>query len=694
MPRFVVQNCLITLFVLSACSTSPALTGIPQVPPTDQTGENELLGRVVDELGAPVQQANIKTDTDVVLTDNDGWFHIPSSGYTEWVTVYKLGYISRTRAASPGVPVLIRVNLDDGKTLVLKFTGDVMFGRRFFDKNGDGNTEDGILPVNPSVGDHLNLLEPISPLLKDSDITAINLESVLDPQPYLSTKDPRPAAINPTKDDVYATHPNAMAALLVDGVNMIGLGNNHVYEMLDPGMANTLDFLTQLGLPHFGAGMNEDEAWAPAITTVNGEKIAFIGCTTIFSGGAAHCENNRLSTAVTEAKKESDLVIVMIHGGIGHDREIPAEPLRLSEIARKAGALIVVNHHPPLVSGFSWDEGKIVARSLGNFISDQTTWPSLESYLFTVYVRDGKVVRAFIEPVMLQDNIARGIASDLADTVTRDAAGLEVGPFVMESDTMEVDINQTSRQVSKSFSLDGGSGTLIQIPNGQWLSAFKGSGTLMIGRDLLWVGGFENDMVNNTPGFLPLWTQANTGGLASGAEFAYQGRAGLRLLRMDINMQDVVSSNIRRIPVQSGSRITISGMYRGSSGADPSLQVSWYSGTIGPSSSQIIKHLNVTTAGMWQYFQYDVQVPTNVVAMQPYLKLSPPVTGTVTVDFDNIRVIEWLSAEKPGFGPLYNFAYLIGQGELTLTQSVLPGGDPWLTVSDTDISNYIIQQTP
>jgi hypothetical protein len=32
-------------------------------------------------------------------------------------------------------------------------------------------------------------------------------------------------------------------------------------------------------------------------------------------------------------------------------------------------------------------------------------------------------------------------------------------------------------------------------PQAQWISGFKGTGKLLLGRDLLWVGGFENDLV-------------------------------------------------------------------------------------------------------------------------------------------------------------------------------------------------------
>ena len=717
MTRVPVHKSLILLLILSACSTAqPSQAAIPASSDQGQAIHSEFVGRVVDDRGLPLKQVNIKIGSTVALTDDQGWFHVPSGNTAEWLTVYKPGYITRTRAAASGIPVLIRVSRDDGKTIVLKFTGDMMFGRRFFDMNADGDPEDGLLPITPSIQDHLQLLSPIAPLLGNSDITAINLESVLAATPYFPMNGPRPADFQPTKDYVYATHPNALAALMDIGVNMIGLGNNHVYDMLDPGMANTIDFLNKLGLPHFGAGMNESEAWAPAFVTVKGQRIAFIGCTVIFAstatprpdeiiytasdalrkGGAAHCDYKKLTATIMAARQVSDLVVMMIHGGVEYDRIIPQGPTRLSEIAEQAGAALVINHHTHVVSGFGWDNGKLVARSLGNFISDQLIWPSLESYMVTVYVREGKVIRAFIEPVMLEDNIARGLAGDLAGYVARDAAGLEAGPFVLESDTMEVDVNHKAKQVSTSVDLDGGSGALIQIPDGQWLAGFSGTGKLLLGRDLLWVGGFENNVVDGVPGSPPLWTPANPASLGVGPQSAYEGEAGIRLSRDATNKGDAVTTNLHRIPVQPGSRITISGMLRASSGAAPSIQVSSYTDLFGPSSSQSSSALQIKKPGTWQYFQVDTEVPAGTAALQVFLKLSPPAgtaMGTVTTDFDNLRVIHWAPADA-GYSPLYDFAYLIGKGKLTFSQSVLPGGEQWMTLSNLDLSKMTMKQTP
>ena len=706
------KRLLLILLILSACLPIPKQSTQFSLSPTQPVAYAEYSGQVVDENGVPLSEANVRINSTVTQTDNEGWFHQPSNGLTEWVTVLKPGYITRTRAIAPGTPILLRVSPDDGKTIVLKFTGDVMFGRRFFDPNSDGIPDDGLLPKNPSIEDHFVLLKPIQPLLSNSDITAVNLETVLSTQPFFSVKDPRPVDFHPTKDYVYATHPNAIAALMESGVNMFGLGNNHTYDMLDAGMSNTLNLLDDMHASHFGAGMNETQAWAPKIFTIKDKKIAFIGCTTIYvpggdvaaapgdityvasdaqkKGGAAHCEKTKLANTVKAAKASADIVIVMIHGGTEYDRTIPQNPLSLSEVARQAGATLVINHHPHVVSGFSWDGNSLVARSLGNFIFDQTIWPALESYLLTVYIRNNKVQRAFVEPVLLHADVAHGIAGELAGYVARDAAGQQAGPFIMESDTMEIDVQHTATETFKDFSLDGGTGILIHIPDNVWISNFQGNGKLRLGRDLMWVGGFENTMVDYTYGLLPLWVQTDNSSVQVSSNFAYEGEAGIRLSRHTGQKIDAVTTNLYHLLVQPGTQLTIAGMFRSSVGAKPAVQVSWFPSTAGPSKDQTVFPLQSTTADTWQPFSFDVIVPDGIVAAQIFLRLPPPNNGDITADFDNLRVIQW-APDSVSFSPLYDFARLTGNGKLTLSQSVLPGGSKWLTLPNLDISKYILK---
>ena len=710
---------LILALFLSGCSSLPAPTETSEPPPVStaaplslstvtpnpdqQTRTIDFTGRVIDMDGKPIRDAQVESRDNSAKSDSNGWFALSSDGTPAWIKVTADGFISRTRAALPGSPVLFRLTPDDGKTMVIHFGGDTMFGRRFFDPNDDEFTSDGLLPLNPTVDDHMKLLAAVRPLLENADLTVVNFETTLSDQAFFPKSQPRPAAFHPTAGFVYASHPSSVMALKQSGVDLVDLGNNHSYDMLEAGLSNTLSTLDQAQILHFGAGANEASAWAPAIIESKGQKIAFVGCTTmriplktpitndipyvasdvLRKGGAAYCTEARLRSEIVQAKQQADMVVVMIHGGKEYDPAPTTKISYLTTVAKEAGAALVINHQPHVIGGFSWNKGALTAWTMGTFLADQTVWDSLESYMLAVYVREGKVIRAYVEPLMIDGFLPHGLTGELADSVVRSAAGYDAGPFVMESGAMEMDLAGHALQHTYTQTMDGGSdgGVIIPVPQSQWISSFTGLGRLRFGRDLLWVGSYENEEVDSASGGAPLW-DLNSSAIQIGQDYAYEGETGIRLARGAKNTSDAATTNLHRVPIQPYANLSITGMVRLNPGVAPSVQLSWYSATSGSSSSKTTLPIEVQTYGEWQPFRFDVQAPKRAVAVGLFLKLGPPDKGTATADFDNVRIIEWASPTAR-YSPLYNYALLRGSGEITFAQQILPGAEEWLTGSPT-----------
>ncbi|MEJ7715124.1 MAG: CapA family protein [Thermoleophilaceae bacterium] len=215
------------------------------------------------------------------------------------------------------------------------------------------------------------------------------------------------------------SRPAAARALARAGIDVVGIANNHLFDRLGPGVASTRAGLEAAGFGRgrgfFGAGTREDDAWAPAIRAVDGQRVGFVGCTSISGddqkvtyvagprkGGAARCDEGRLRRDVAALASRTDIVVAMIHGGFEYGRDPSGQIRALSDAAVAAGATMVINHHPHVVGGLRFANGRLTAWTLGNLLFDQTVWPTFESYLLRVAARQGKVVSAWIEPLRIQ----------------------------------------------------------------------------------------------------------------------------------------------------------------------------------------------------------------------------------------------------------------------------------------------------
>ncbi len=579
-----------------------------------------------------------------------------------------------------------------------------MFGRRFYDRNEDGKTLDGALQSGDEADEHLSLLDNVQPLLENADLTAVNLETPLTTNPYVVPTRPRPAKFHPTKEFVFGSDPAAAVALREAGVDMVDLGNNHLYDVQEQGVDDTLSALSranfQPGVGHFGGGGTEEEAWRPAVASVKGQSIAFIGCTTIVGPtepikdvpsqlsyvasdaenkrGAAECEEGMIRTKVAEARAKHNVVVFMIHGGFEYERA-PSEKIRqLTNTAREAGATLVINHHPHVVGGFDWDGSSLAAWTMGNLLFDQTVWPTFESYMLRVDVRRGKVIRAYTEPLMIEGFKPKGLTGESADHVAREAAGRSPGPFVIEDGAMEVDINGRATRRAIKAPLEGGSpaGTILDFDEGSSISGFSGPGSLQLGRDLLWVGSFEDEDTDAHNRGGALW-DLNAEHKRVGSEYAYEGDVGARIERKYNDRDDAALTPLHRILIKPNQETSLVGMVRKRPDADAYLQLSWYPDTEGPSATQTKVPIDAKSDSSWQPFRVDVTTPANAVAVGLYLRLKPYSSQeSVAADFDNVRFIEWAPVGTP-FSPLYEYGRVVDIGEATVSESFLPGGEEW-----------------
>jgi poly-gamma-glutamate synthesis protein (capsule biosynthesis protein) len=610
------------------------------------TSQPQLVrGVVVDDRGRAIVGADVETTDASATSDGEGGFQLAGDG--GWVTVKADGFLPRTRAAQPGRRVVVRLARDAPGTVSFAFGGDVMFGRRYFDREENGSMK-GLLDLTSDAAAHAALLEGVRPALADTDLTVVNLETPLSEDPYLDPRKPRPASFHPTKDYVFASLPVAARALAELGVDVVGLGNNHLFDKLEPGVVETRAALLgagfEAGRGFFGAGGSIDDAWEPAVRVVEGQRVAVLGCTSITGeehaisyvagkakGGAAACETDRLRAEVRAAAARSDIVVAMIHGGYEYGRDPSPQVRGLSDAAVEAGATMVINHHPHVVGGLRFDRGRLTAWTLGNLLFDQTVWPTFESYLLRVAARDGTVVSAWIEPLRIQEFRPTAVVGDDAGWVARGAFARSEGPWVVDDGSLWLDTVGAAREERVAKRTEG-------------LARLTDSCTPAAGREVLWTGEFENRDLDPMV-TAPLWNVHDDNrdrSIVVGA--GEDGGRIVRLRRSGVDRSDIVLTPLHRLLVVPGQELTVLVRHRVVSG--PSmlrLELGWYNDTRG--GSQERSEVRLSSQRSWQLTRLDVKVPDNAVAMQPFIRLPRPEQSLTVADVDDVRVVNW---DEPG----------------------------------------------
>jgi hypothetical protein len=246
------------------------------------------------------------------------------------------------------------------------------------------------------------------------------------------------------------------------------------------------------------------------------------------------------------------------------------------------------------------------------------------------------------------------------------AAGRESGPLLVENGTMELDVANRRRQRSWTMQLTGDrqNGTILRAAPGVWMSRSQGPGQVEAGRDLLWVGGFEDEAVGVPAATGVLWNLASPDKVVEGRAAA-EGRLGARLWRRSANRRPAILSPLHRIPVKQGQQLSILGWIRGPAGVQPRLMVGWYSSRRGASQARFERPITLLGPDRWTPVRVDLTVPTHVTALGLNVILDPPGIGQTHLDVDGVRLILW-EPPSPTAGLLQDWYRLRGESHLSL----------------------------
>jgi poly-gamma-glutamate capsule biosynthesis protein CapA/YwtB (metallophosphatase superfamily) len=160
---------------------------------------------------------------------------------------------------------------------------------------------------------------------------------------------------------------------------LLYLANNHVCDYGERGLKDTIDALQSKGIPYAGAGLCLDEARRPAIKVVDGVRLGFVCAadprhqavtTTMY--GTAPVNPEAAKSQLRALRKESDLVVVSVHGGIEFLSAPSESQMRFADMCLSEGARIVHFHHTHCISGYYSSKSGVVFFGTGNYVFPYT----------------------------------------------------------------------------------------------------------------------------------------------------------------------------------------------------------------------------------------------------------------------------------------------------------------------------------
>ena len=253
--------------------------------------------------------------------------------------------------------ILLLIGQVYGRLITIVAVGDIMPGTNYPD--------DSYLPA--ANGRYL-ISQEIGNILRSGDITCGNLEGCIldegDKSPFKNSK-------------FMFRIPESLTGVLNDnGFDLLSIANNHAGDFGDAGRLNTQAVLDQLKINY--AGQLECPT---AIVRKNRVKIGFIAISPN-RNCLSHWEIEEVATHIADLQKKCNIVIASMHvGGEGEDflhlsgeseiyyGEDRGNPIEVAHQLVDAGADLVYGHGPHLPRALECYKGKLIAYSLGNFIT-------------------------------------------------------------------------------------------------------------------------------------------------------------------------------------------------------------------------------------------------------------------------------------------------------------------------------------
>ncbi len=255
----------------------------------------------------------------------------------------------------------IASNRDLSKLTILVMTGVTAMGRATaFQMEKTGIT----LPARD-----------ILPFLSDADLVHTSNEVAFATDcPF-----PDPAYTDTTKIH-FCSKDSYFDLLKAIHLGVVELTGNHVNDWGTDAFTHTLDLYDANKIPYFGGGRNTEDARKGIVLTVNGNRIAFVGCNPVGPApawakpdrvGAAKCDEDFLAKEIPRLKTIADVVIMTIQYDEYYQYDVPDDQVSYFHKFADMGADLVMGSQAHWPQGFAFTDKTFIHYGIGNLFFDQ-----------------------------------------------------------------------------------------------------------------------------------------------------------------------------------------------------------------------------------------------------------------------------------------------------------------------------------
>lgn len=175
------------------------------------------------------------------------------------------------------------------------------------------------------------------------------------------------------KSRPYGAHPRFVESLKALRVSVAVLANNHVLDYGDQGLRETIEVLQRNGIRTVGAGETREQAGQPLILDLPSGPLALLAfyhygpSPPVRFPGPMRLDPAVTAERIAAIRQAGRQVCVIYHGGEEFSGIPWPKRRRLLQALVRAGAHMVLAHHPHVVQGMELYGGRPIAYSLGNF---------------------------------------------------------------------------------------------------------------------------------------------------------------------------------------------------------------------------------------------------------------------------------------------------------------------------------------